>query len=512
MTPPSPPTQAEKWLYLEQNKKWYYSLGVGSFLLLLVGMSLFICLKEEFRLYIPWVVLFGSYIGVSYWIGIFGKSFNLRKHQQVKLDWFDRVGFWGEDYPVIDVFIPVCGENINIVRNTIFHAVSMTYPDDKLKIHILDDGDDTEVRQAAKLYKANYIVRKNRPELRKAGNLRHAFAKTNGDFILILDTDFAPRRDMLEEMLPWMDHDEEIAIVQSPQYFNTKTSVGWIQKGAAYVQELFYRLVQTNRDSIYPGAAICVGSCGLYRRKALVPFGGTYPINYSEDVHTGYQLLSNCWKIKYLPINLAKGLCPEHLRGFFSQQHRWASGSLSLCSNRMFWGAKQVGGHVKLAYLTGFTYYLATALGVICIPLAGIMMVWFAPEYVFWWNCLYYLPSFLFGTVVMSYWTRAPFGLYALCARQVSYYSHLFALKDKLLGNKMHWIPTGARHKESDNYGKFMALFSIWSVAQYLFLVGGCLHHMGRLSNLDFYPHLFFGTFYFLCNMRVLWTAYIEES
>lgn len=509
MTPPTPPSRVEKYLYLEQNKRWYYSLGVTSFLLLLVGMTLFVTLKAEFRFYIPWLVLFASYIGVSYYIGIFGKSFNHHQHIVIRNKWTHKLGT--TEWPEIDVYIPVCGEDISIVRNTIFNAVSMSYPEEKLNVYVLDDGDSEEVKQAAELYRVNYIVRDNRPTLRKAGNLRHAFKQTHGDYILILDTDFAPRRDMLEEMIPWMYEDPDIAIVQSPQYFNTQTSVGWIQKGAAYVQELFYRLVQTNRDSIGEGAAICVGSCGLYRRKALAPFGGTYPINYSEDVHTGYQLISNGWKVKYIPIALAKGLCPDNLRGYFSQQHRWASGSLSLCTNPMFWNAKRIGTATKLAYLTGFTYYVATALGVICIPLAGICMVWFAPEYVFWWNCLYYLPSFLFGTVVMAYWTRAPFGLYAFCARSVSYYSHLFAIKDKVFGKKMHWIPTGAKHVESDNYGKFMALFCLWSIGQYFFLVGGCIHHMGQMTNTDFYPHLFFGTFYFVMNMRIMWTAYIEE-
>lgn len=479
-------------------------------MLLMVGMSFFVLLRAEFRVYIPWILLFGSYITVSYWIGIFGKPFNLARHSSVKSKWM--YGLTNANtLPIVDVFIPTCGEDLNVITNTVRNATLLEWPDSCLNVHVLDDGNRAEVKNMASTLKANYIVRPDRPEMRKAGNLRYAFKKTKSQFILILDADFAPRKDMLEEMVPWMYEDSEIAIVQSPQYFNTEDGIGWIQKGASYVQELFYRLVQTNRDSIGEGASICVGSCGLYRRKALAPFGGTYPINYSEDVHTGYQLISNGWKVRYLPINLAKGLCPDNLRGFFSQQHRWASGSLSLCSNPMFWNAKRVGPSTKLAYLTGFTYYLTTGVGVVCIPLAGIMMVWFAPRYVFWWNCLYYLPSFLFGTVVMSYWGRAPFGLYALCSRQVAYYSHLFALKDKAFGIKMNWIPTGAKHGESDNYGKFMALLCIWSICQYVFLVGGCLHNMGRLANVDYWPHLFFSSFYLLINLRILWTAYIEE-
>ena len=48
-----------------------------------------------------------------------------------------------------------------------------------------------------------------------------------------------------------------------------------------------------NRDNF--DAAICVGTCGVYRRAALAPFGGTAAIGYSEDVHTGF----NCTQLGY---------------------------------------------------------------------------------------------------------------------------------------------------------------------------------------------------------------------
>jgi cellulose synthase (UDP-forming) len=41
-----------------------------------------------------------------------------------------------------------------------------------------------------------YLIRPNRGWYKKAGNLRHAFTRSRGEFILILDADFAPRRDL----------------------------------------------------------------------------------------------------------------------------------------------------------------------------------------------------------------------------------------------------------------------------------------------------------------------------
>ena len=50
---------------------------------------------------------------------------------------------------------------------------------------------------------------------------------------------------------------------------------------------------QVNRDRFE--ASICVGTCGVYRRAALAPFGGTAAIGYSEGVHTGF----NCTQLGY---------------------------------------------------------------------------------------------------------------------------------------------------------------------------------------------------------------------
>ena len=88
------------------------------------------------------------------------------------------------------------------------------------------------------------IVRRDRPLLKKAGNLRHAFAQTTADAIAIFDADFCPRPDFLKETVPYFGHDSSIGIVQTPQYFRYRKEQTWIEQGAGITQEFFYRLVQ----------------------------------------------------------------------------------------------------------------------------------------------------------------------------------------------------------------------------------------------------------------------------
>jgi cellulose synthase/poly-beta-1,6-N-acetylglucosamine synthase-like glycosyltransferase len=69
--------------------------------------------------------------------------------------------------------------------------------------------------------------------------------------------------------------------------------------------------------------AACVGSNALYRRDALKEVQGTFAIGYSEDEHTGFQMIKRGWKVKYLPLPMACGTCPDSAQVYFSQQVRF---------------------------------------------------------------------------------------------------------------------------------------------------------------------------------------------
>jgi len=57
----------------------------------------------------------------------------------------------------VDIFIPVCGEELAIIENTIRHVTAIKYPS-RLRIYVLDDGDSPDVKAIAAKYAANYRV------------------------------------------------------------------------------------------------------------------------------------------------------------------------------------------------------------------------------------------------------------------------------------------------------------------------------------------------------------------
>ena len=492
---PSPPTDSEKWAYLKQEKFKLYSFGVVSTFLLFCGMALFSFSHPSFYAYFIFAGFTFVYLIISYYVGIFAKGFDLRRHERIlKIH---------ATLPTIDVYLPCCNEPYELLKNTYTYVKNLQYPRDKLFVHVLDDGDNDKIAPLVKEFGFNYIKRPNKGELKKAGNLRYAFANTAGEFILILDADFCPRPEMLQEMVCYFAENPKLGILQSPQFFTVeKETQGWVEAGAGWIQETFYRLINVSRS--HHGAPICVGTCALYRRKALEP-EGTAAIPYSEDLHTGFETILKGWTVEYIPVNYSKGVCPDSVGALFSQMYRWALGSTSLLLTKKFWTVK-IGFNKRMCFLSGMIYYWATALGIFTGPIPGILMVWFLPEFVFWYNYLLTLPSFIYGTLWLKYWSYHPWGLYALKARQVSYYAHFYAIKDKLMGQVQGWVSTGSvQAKSAGRFGNFRSLLFWWNTSCLVIISAGITRGvMHGHSLIHFIPMIFFSLFNYYIQMTCL--------
>ena len=278
---PTGPTDEEKLRYISTNRVPLYIFGVVSFLTLSAGMWLFAVCASIFAWYGIFVGFLNVYLIISYLVGIVGRDWDYEAHQLH----VEQHPITDETAPTVDVYLPCCSEPIEILENTYKHIIKLDWPSEKLRVYVLDDGNQDAVRTLAQSYGFDYIVREDRPRLRKAGNLRWAFSRTKGDFFAIFDADFCPRPDFLRELVVEHMADEKTAIVQSPQFFRVTDDQTWVERGAGATQELFYRVVQVNRNKW--GASICVGSNAVYRRAALEEVGGTAEIGFSEDVHTG---------------------------------------------------------------------------------------------------------------------------------------------------------------------------------------------------------------------------------
>jgi len=493
---PVPPTDAEKYTYVRRHV-WVLTLCAAiSVPPLVYGQVRMVLNSAWFYVYIPFA-LFGVLCFVlSVTADGLSPSFDLAEHKRIVAGWMP---LW---YPSVDVFLPVCGEPIEVLRNA-WTNVALLRKQYKGQVtpYVLDDSANPEIKAMAKRFGFAYATRPNRGWFKKSGNLHYGFGISESDFILLLDADFAPRADLLDETLPYFDMYPQVGIVQTPQFFHVLDEQTWVERGAGAAQELFYRSIQTaraNRD-----AAVCVGSCAVYRRKALEPNKGMSLAEHSEDLHTGFDLGQLGWRLRYVPIALSTGNCPDNILAFLNQQYRWCSGTMSLLGNKKFWKTK-LSLRTRLCYLSGFLYYINTAMFAFIIPLLSIGLLALDPTILQLKNLIFFAPILLYSGLIYPMWHRVPYRLEAWSVKEISAWAHIFALLDIMRGNLRGWQPSGSSKTKQDGRRRFWIGLIGWSFGSAAVWSGLALWRMLTMNPYNFALLFILGVFQFVVVGRIL--------
>ena len=223
---PAPPRDEEKFQYIRRNA-WVLTLfSVASFPLLLVSHARLMLQYHWFWMYSPFVLLAALFLALPPLTDGLSRKYDFDEHRRLVASWRPDV------YPSVDVFLPVCGEPVDVLRNTWKYVVAMSeqYPG-TVTPYLLDDSHGPELKQMAREFGFAYATRPNRGWFKKSGNLWFGFQVSYGDYILLLDADFAPRHDLLDETLPYMDAYPDTGIVQTPQYFRITNDQTWVERG-----------------------------------------------------------------------------------------------------------------------------------------------------------------------------------------------------------------------------------------------------------------------------------------
>jgi cellulose synthase (UDP-forming) len=491
---PSPPTDDEKYSYVRRGAWLVTLLGTLSFPLLLYSQMRMMIQFHWFLLYSPFLFLAAIFLMMPLVTDALSRGFDFDRHRRLVAAWQPA------RYPSVDVFLPVCGEPLQVLRNTWNYVAAMaSHYKGPVTAYVLDDSHSPELKEMAREFGFVYATRPNRGWFKKSGNLWFGYQVSYGEFILLLDADFAPRHDFLDEVLPYMDADPDLGIVQTPQFFRVDDKQTWVERGAGANQELFYRSIQSARAR--KGGAICVGSCALYRRAALKENSGMTLAEHSEDMLTGFDLRSIGWRLQYIPVALSTGNCPDNVLAFLNQQYRWCSGTVGLLNSKRFWTAK-LPRYTRVCYISGLVYYIYTALFLFLMPVLTIAIMAFVPGILLFKNMIFMVPVLLYGALVFPRWHSLPFRLEAWATRVVAGWAHFWAYWDAIRGKRLGWKPSGS--KKQDGGRRFWICFIVWSVGTSLAWVGLAFYRMLTMDPVNFAVLFGLGLFELLCAMRIL--------
>jgi cellulose synthase (UDP-forming) len=313
--------------------------------------------------------------------------------------------------PGVDVFIPTYNEPEEIVGVTMRAATLIDYPRHKLNICLLDDGSTMQkrnapdpvraeaarqryarLRQLAKELGVCYLTRDSNLDA-KAGNITNALESTEcgldellsatdtaardsqkscGEYILLLDADHVPARDILLRTVPWLTEDPSVYLVQTPHFFinpdPVERNLGTFTESPGE-NEMFYGAVHLGLD--FWNASFFCGSAAVIRRRHLEEIGGLANETVTEDAETALALHSRGYKSVFVARPMICGLSPETFADFIVQRSRWATGMIQILRLKNPLTRKGLGGWQRLCYLNSciFWFFGLARLGFILAPL-----------------------------------------------------------------------------------------------------------------------------------------------
>ena len=271
---------------------------------------------------------------------------------------------------VIDVLIPVCGEDVEMVEATLRAALAIEYPHCTT---VLNDGriagseNWREIELLCSAYGVRCLTRTTGTP-GKAGNLNAALPATVGEFIVVLDADHLARPELGEMLLGYFN-DPKIALVTSRQCFKLDR-----EDLLGHQEALFYSSIQPAKDR--DNASFSCGNGVAYRRAAIEELGGFSEWNLVEDLYTTYELHARGWRSAYLGVPVSVGTAPATAAEMASQRLRWATDSLRI----FFWDnpllKRGLTLRQRLHYLHTTGWYLVAAAHVIFLvsPIASILL------------------------------------------------------------------------------------------------------------------------------------------
>ena len=321
--------------------------------------------------------------------------------------------FTGDQCPTVDVFITYCGEELDVLLDTVRATAAVDYPSDRYRIIVLDDSVSLIVkREVEKIsfqtQNVYYTTRGTRPRTHtKAGNLNHGLKYVsnlpNGasELVAVLDVDMMPTRHWLRALIPHILVNPKVGLANpSQRHYN-------IPDGDPLGQSIniVYDAIEPLKNAT--NSAWCSGTGFVVRRDALDGIGGIPEISMSEDIMTSIYLSAAGWSIVYVHEDVQWGLAPSTIRSHVKQHKRMLAGVMSTAT--IAWSPQAQNMSAEAIYGSIFACFAHPAsviinmINVIALPLlllTGAPLVVYSTESQFQKLVLLFLIKFL---AVFSY-------------------------------------------------------------------------------------------------------------
>lgn len=249
----------------------------------------------------------------------------------------------------VTVIISSFNEPVEILENTV-RSVRENFSG---KIFLADDSteDKESISRMALRYRVAYMHREVRSGY-KAGAINNVLKYVKTPYVVLLDSDAVPSAEFFFISKSYIRHYD---FVQFPQNYGNRTA-SYVALGA-YAQQVpfMFRIMPLRSQR---GSAFMLGTNLIFNKDSVMKVGGFDEKSITEDLSTSLLMHEAGSKSVYVNRKVVTNAAPENLRAFFTQQERWAKGTLGVFRQISRMGRRKLGFKAYFDYFVGSSWYL----------------------------------------------------------------------------------------------------------------------------------------------------------
>ena len=267
-------------------------------------------------------------------------------------------------YPAVTVQIPTYNELAAL--NCAARCLDFDYPAEKLQIMIGDDSNQPVISAKIDAFAAANprieISRRGENIGFKPGNLNVMLPKSTGDYLLVLDSDFLPKKDFLKRLVVPVIKDPTLAGAQAAWriinvHDNHSTLMG------TGIVNIIHSVILPFLKATTNNCVFC-GSGELVKKSYLEEAGGWTAGALTEDVDYSLRMITAGRRIAYVSDLRVRCEVPYTPGDLFRQQMRWAYGVMRafMAHGKKLFLSRTIQKRTKFAALLFGSGYLMVSL------------------------------------------------------------------------------------------------------------------------------------------------------
>jgi peptidoglycan-N-acetylglucosamine deacetylase len=263
-------------------------------------------------------------ICVSLFVSLFFEVFLLITFLENRSTIKEEVARQPKYFPTVTVVVPCFNEEKSILA-TIDSLLALDYPQDRLKIMVIDDGSTDSSWNVIKNLqgKSSQIEIYHKENGGKHTALNFAISVSDSEIIGCLDADSFVDSLALRKIVTYFEDKKVMAVVPSIKVLNPSNILTKIQN-VQYEWGTFLRKTLSFIDSIY----VTPGPFSFFRKEVFTIVGPYRHAHFTEDMEMAVRMQKHHLKIANCHEAHIYTIAPQKFKALYKQQLRWTYGTL----------------------------------------------------------------------------------------------------------------------------------------------------------------------------------------